>query len=135
MYTWEGPSYVFRHDQGKDMGNFLVNFKRRPGDYSGLAGSKEDGATYTTQVDKGMPNAYGLYNMAGNVSEWVKDVYRPMSSADISNLNGFRGNVFTSDSLDAANNPVIADSSGRIIQVEEDAKDLSSEQLCRWLML
>ena len=68
----------------------FVNFKRRPGDYSGLAGSKEDGATYTTNVVTGKPNAYGLYNMAGNVSEWVKDVYRPMSSADISNLNGFR---------------------------------------------
>ncbi len=126
IYTWEGPSYVFRHDQGKDMGKFLVNFKRGPGDYSGLAGSKEDGATYTAQVDKEMPNAYGLYNMAGNVSEWVKDVYRPMSSADISDLNGFRGNVFTSDSLNASNDPVINDSTGRIIQIEEDAKKLSS---------
>ena len=74
IYTWEGPSYVFRHDQGKDMGKFLVNFQRRPGDYSGMAGSKEDGAAYTAKVVTGMPNAYGLYNMAGNVSEWVKDV-------------------------------------------------------------
>ena len=24
------------------------------------------------------PNDYGLYNMAGNVSEWVLDVYRPV---------------------------------------------------------
>ena len=27
------------------MGKFLVNFQRRPGDYSGMAGAKEDGAT------------------------------------------------------------------------------------------
>ena len=77
------------------MGKFLVNFQRRPGDYSGIAGSKEDGAAYTSSCRNA--NAYGLYNMAGNVSEWVKDAYRAMSSADISNLNGYRGNVFTSD--------------------------------------
>lgn len=128
IYTWEGPSYVFRHDQGKDMGKFLVNFQRRPGDYSGMAGAKEDGAAYTANVVTGKPNAYGLYNMAGNVSEWVKDVYRPMSSADIGNLNGYRGNVFTSDSMDVSNNPVFDDSTGRIIQVEEDAQELSSRR-------
>ena len=66
--------------------------------------------------------------MAGNVSEWVKDVYRPMSSADIGNLNGYRGNVFTSDSMDASNNPVFNDSTGRVIQVEEDAQELSSRR-------
>ena len=32
--------------------------------------------------------------MAGNVSEWVMDVYRPLSYEDMTDLNPFRGNVF-----------------------------------------
>jgi hypothetical protein len=32
--------------------------------------------------------------MAGNVSEWVMDVYRPLTSEDFDGLNPFRGNVF-----------------------------------------
>jgi len=29
------------------------------------------------------PNDYGLYNMAGNVNEWVQNVYRPLSFEDV----------------------------------------------------
>ena len=36
------------------------------------------------------PNDYGLYNMAGNVSEWVLDVYRPLSFEDFADQNPFR---------------------------------------------
>jgi formylglycine-generating enzyme required for sulfatase activity len=30
-----------------------------------------------------MPNDYGLYNMAGNVNEWVDDVYRETSAWEV----------------------------------------------------
>jgi len=33
--------------------------------------------------------------MAGNVAEWVQDVYRPMSHLDVADFSPFRGNVFT----------------------------------------
>ncbi len=32
--------------------------------------------------------------MAGNVNEWVLDVYRPLSYEDVSDFRPFRGNVF-----------------------------------------
>jgi formylglycine-generating enzyme required for sulfatase activity len=32
--------------------------------------------------------------MSGNVSEWVADVYRPMSSIDVNDVNPYRGNKF-----------------------------------------
>ncbi len=36
------------------------------------------------------PNDFGLYNMAGNVSEWVNDTYRPLSFQDFDDLNPVR---------------------------------------------
>jgi gliding motility-associated lipoprotein GldJ len=36
------------------------------------------------------PNDFGLYNMAGNVNEWVLDVYRPLSYQDVQDLNPVR---------------------------------------------
>jgi gliding motility-associated lipoprotein GldJ len=36
------------------------------------------------------PNDFGLYNMAGNMNEWVYDVYRPLSFQDADDLNPLR---------------------------------------------
>jgi sulfatase modifying factor 1 len=60
----------------------------------GVAGSLNDGADITAPVGTYPPNDYGLYNMAGNVAEWVADVYRPLSHKDVDDLSPFRGNVF-----------------------------------------
>ena len=46
----------------------------------GVSGALNDGADVTARVDDFWPNDYGLYHMAGNVSEWVMDVYRPTSN-------------------------------------------------------
>jgi sulfatase modifying factor 1 len=55
----------------------LANFKRGGGDQMGVAGGLNDNADRPAEVNAYKPNAFGLYNMAGNVSEWVLDVYRP----------------------------------------------------------
>ena len=60
----------------------------------GSAGALNDAGDITVPVDSYWPNDYGLYNMAGNVSEWVMDVYRPLSSEDFDAFRPFRGNVF-----------------------------------------
>jgi hypothetical protein len=40
--------------------------------------------------------------MAGNVSEWVLDVYRPMTSQDADEFRPFRGNVFKTKVLNSS---------------------------------
>jgi formylglycine-generating enzyme required for sulfatase activity len=69
----------------------------------GVAGNLNDGATIPAPVVSYWPNDYGLYNMAGNVSEWVLDVYRPLSSEDVSDYNPYRGDVYRSDVFSANN--------------------------------
>lgn len=60
----------------------------------GVSGALNDGADATTYVDAYWPNDFGLYNMAGNVSEWVMDTYRPTTSDLADGFMPFRGNVY-----------------------------------------
>lgn len=60
----------------------------------GTSGWLNDEADVTMQVRFYPPNDFGLYDMAGNVSEWVLDVYRPISSTDVNDFRAFRGNEF-----------------------------------------
>lgn len=98
IYPWDG--HQVRNPYGKNMGKFLANFKRGRGDYAGIAGSLNDGAMITEYIYNYPPNDYGLYNMAGNVNEWVQDLYRPNSFQDMEDLNPFRRNGY----LDEAKN-------------------------------
>lgn len=93
IYPWDGRMVRSTSDK-RTYGQYLDNFKRGRGDYMGVAGSLNDGADITAPVGTYPPNDYGLYNMAGNVAEWVADVYRPLSHKDVDDLSPFRGNVF-----------------------------------------
>lgn len=101
IYPWDG--HALRNPYGKQMGFFLANFKRGRGDYAGIAGRLNDGALITNYIYEFPPNDYGLYNMAGNVSEWVQDVYRPLSHQDVDDLNPMRRDQFL-DKEDTYNN-------------------------------
>ena len=92
LYPWNG--HVARTDAPSNYGDFVANFRRGRGDYMGTAGSLNDAASIPAPVYAYWPNDYGLYNMAGNVCEWVMDVYRPLSFDDFEDFNSFRGNVY-----------------------------------------
>ncbi|HNW74393.1 MAG: gliding motility lipoprotein GldJ [Bacteroidales bacterium] len=111
-YPWNG-NYV-RTDENRYYGSFMDNFKRGNGDYMGVAGNLNDGANIPSACGSYFPNDYGLYNMAGNVSEWVLDVYRPLNSYEVSDLHPFRGNVFKTPVRDAEGFLAEKDSLGRI---------------------
>lgn len=92
LYPWSG--HALRNPHGAQMGFFLANFKRGRGDYAGIAGRLNDGAMITTDIYQFPPNDFGLYNMAGNVNEWVWDVYRPISYQTFDDLNPIRRNGY-----------------------------------------
>jgi len=81
------------------MGDQLANFKQGDGDYGGIAGWSDDGADITAQIKSYPPNDYGLYDMAGNVAEWVADVYRPIVDDEFNDFNYYRGNVYTKNAI------------------------------------
>ncbi|MBR9922554.1 MAG: SUMF1/EgtB/PvdO family nonheme iron enzyme [Bacteroidetes bacterium] len=70
-------AYYIRNSKGC----LLANFKPGRGNYP------EDGGLYTVKADAYFPNDYGLYNMAGNVSEWTSTAFYENSYSFIHDLN------------------------------------------------
>lgn len=68
IYPWDGLEV-----QSKT-GEYRANFMQERGVYD------KDGYAIMAPVDAYLPNDFGLYNMAGNVSEWVLDSYNPSYS-------------------------------------------------------
>jgi formylglycine-generating enzyme required for sulfatase activity len=99
IYPWNG--HWVRNPQSNFVGDFMANFVRGRGDYMGVAGSLNDAGDVTTPVYAFWPNDYGLYHMAGNVSEWVMDVYRPLTHESATEFRPFRGNVFQTKVLNS----------------------------------
>ena len=95
VYSWTKNVNGLRDNRhGTWQGKFLVNLKRSSGDNMGVAGGLNDRASIPCDIKSFLPNAFGLYNMCGNVNEWVGDVYRPLTPLDGQDFNYFRGNNF-----------------------------------------
>lgn len=122
LYPWEGTSV--RADEGRDRGKIMANFKRGRGDNMGVAGALNDQAAYPSNIYAYSPNAFGLFGMAGNVSEWVQDVYRPLSPLDVEDFSPFRGNVFERKVKDE-NGEYMVDSLGQVVTRVETQEDIA----------
>ncbi len=129
VYAWRNDGYdnLRSTRPGGYQGAFLANFKRGNGDNMGVAGGLNDNAAITADIYSFIPNGYGIYNMSGNVSEWVADVYRPLTSIEADDFNPYRGNIFKKvDTAGGVGN--YRDSLGRIKMVQQPAKELQSRR-------
>lgn len=74
-YPWGGP-YI-----KNTKGCLQANFKVGRGNYT------DDGGLYTVDARAYLPNDYGLYNMAGNVSEWTITAYNRSATSLLQDFN------------------------------------------------
>jgi len=115
VYPWNGLGV--RSPAKKTRGLILANFKRGLGDNGGVGGYLNDKALITAPVRSYPPNDFGLYQMAGNVNEWVQDTYRQTSFEETDDFNPFRGNEFTNKRLaDPTKGQYAKDKNGRPIK-------------------
>ena len=128
VYPW-GDAYTTRYGlRNSYQGEFFGNFKRGRGDAMGLAGGLNDNADIPAPVYSYMPNSYGLYNMAGNVSEWVLDTYRPTTD-ELSDFRPFRGNVYEAHRRIAEDNTLEEkDSLGNLVTRVMTAEELAAKE-------
>ena len=114
IYPWNG--HGVRNSDDKYIGQIAANFVRGAGDLMGTAGFLNDNADVTAPVYSYWPNDYGLYNMAGNVSEWVMDVYRASTAQDADEFRPFRGNVFVTQVKDSTDGSISTNIDGPVFQ-------------------
>jgi formylglycine-generating enzyme len=126
LYPWSG--HGVRNSEDKWQGEMLANFKRGRGDNMGVSGKLNDNADITSPVYSYVPNDYGLYNMAGNVAEWVMDVFRPLSHEDKTDFRSFRGNVYETQVTDEEGSIAEKDTLGRIMQRQVTEQEASTRR-------
>jgi gliding motility-associated lipoprotein GldJ len=82
---------AIRSTKKSDQGMYTANFKNGQGDYMGMIGYSNDGAGIPSKVYSFVPSRIGIFNLNGNVNEWVADIYRPLSGDDMDDFNPYRG--------------------------------------------
>jgi len=129
IYSWKNDGFdnLRATRAGAYQGAFMANFKRTNGDNMGVAGGLNDNAAIPGEVTSFEPNGFGIYNMSGNVSEWVADVFRPQTSLDEADFNPFRGNVFKKVDMSKEEGSR-RDSLGRIIMIPESDSALHNRR-------
>ena len=93
--TWKQANAFcqWRTNTKNDRGCFMANFKPMRGDYA------VDQALYTVEANAYDPNGYNLFNMAGNVSEWVDSSYEQDAYEYSASMNPNVNNIYNAKKI------------------------------------
>ena len=96
VYPW-GPNWPTE----KAVGNFAdITASRTPGvSIDQTIPNYDDGFAYAAPVGSFPPNTYGLYDLSGNVQEWVGDEYSKLGTNLLGVLRGGGWNTYQTENL------------------------------------
>jgi len=119
IYPWNERG--IRNGPGKRQGNFYGNFKHNASSPAEVGSYDVTRGGPTAPGKYFRPNDFGLYHMAGNVNEWVMDLYRPTSNLESEEVSPFLGGGYTRPAYDAEGN-LAKDSAGRVAYVADERR-------------
>ena len=90
IYSW-GDGIKIRGEFGEWNNKVLGNFFYQPGIYNGIPGETNK-INLNTDVFAFPPNILGVFDLDGNVAEWVADVYRSLGAQEYADFNPYRKN-------------------------------------------
>lgn len=93
IYPWPGQSIRMNNCKKKDQGKIMLNIAIADHSISPEDGSLFNGGFITTPVESYWPNQIGLYNICGNVSEWIEDKNKAKGGSWMSNAYNARINI------------------------------------------
>ena len=88
IYSW-GDGIKIRGEFGEWNNKVLGNFFYQPGNYNGVPGETNK-INLNTDVFAFPPNILGVFDLDGNVAEWVADVYRSLGAQEYADFNPYR---------------------------------------------
>jgi formylglycine-generating enzyme required for sulfatase activity len=112
--------------------DFILNGKRMTNSFQGSfpnRNSGSDGYLSTAPVAQYPPNGYGLYDVAGNVWEWISDWYRPDYYLHLKSAKSVARNPTGPDSSFDPDEP------GQLKRVQRGGSFLCTEQYCSRYMV
>lgn len=117
LYAWG--------NQFKPNGKFMANTFQGNFPYND---TKEDGFNGIAPIGKYQPNAYGLYDIAGNVWEWCEDWYNDSYYSELQQ----KGIAYNPKGAQTSNDP---DESGVAKKVQRGGSFLCTDQYCTRYMV
>ena len=121
IYPWSG--YYPRNTNPKAVEQMKANYI-----------AVNDGYVLTAPVDAYAPNDFGLYNMAGNVNEWVFDAYSETSLNEGGEYNAYLGAVYAKPVRNEQGGYAI-DSTGCVVVEYKSSSDIRASKDRDWASL
>jgi gliding motility-associated lipoprotein GldJ len=119
IYPWNERG--LRSGPGARQGDFQANLKQNVNSPNGIASYEVLRGGPTAPVRYYKPNDFGLYGMAGNVNEWVADLYRSNTFMDADNSSPYMGGGYSQTTI-TSDGELARDSAGRILYIRDNQR-------------